>query len=899
MSDTYNLAAQFLADTLANAAGIKSQVPVLKNTANIEITDWRDWVRIIAGFEHLSQWHEEAWDWAWNIELGVYQSPFVAIAPRGSGKSSTVEAMICALGARDTRKHVLYVRATQAQANASIANIATILESGPIGGYYPLMADRLIGAFGKARGWNRSMLRTASGFTVVGFGLDSSLRGFKVDNYRPDLICHKMGTSIYDPSLGYWLKVEKHPGALGIRHGAGKKVSLVGLPTPEVVTPEHQYWARELKSGQEKPEGYNPEPHWVQAKDLQRKYHFIGLPISTKKVSPPPIPYITLNKMIVPWQTEEEYYVPDEFNDPDWWWLFGRWWRKGGFLNEKIYMFFRFADNPYAEAKLIRILDRYQIPFQKKKSTLTLKRGETRPVFYITFKHNNIFRWLHTWTNVKNEYRVPPGWVEEMDPVYQKQLMLGYIDWENTNNAKKEIEIATSAHEELYVLRRIMARLGVPALIHKIHINRKNKKDSFCLYAIGGVKKALGLNVNKIKDNKAVFISRGHLWSRVFDVEDTEDYFVPVQTETHTYYTHAGKSHNCLDDIDSKHDSPAITEKKIETITTSILPAGSQNMTAIAIQNLVISTGIFARFADGTADFLGDRVMIGPIQAVEDLTYRVINNISQITGGTATWAGQSIVVCEEQMKKWGIKAFLAEAQHQIGVLQGGTFDGVEYTHITEAELPDLARIVCWIDPAVSSTTRSDCQAIQIDGIERIANPKLRPRIFRLYSWEGIATPSNMIKQALREGTARHVETIGFETNQGGDLWEDQYLTIAGDMLDAEEIEYIPTFASEKAGAHTGGKEDRASRMLTDYTRGYMVHVEGTHTTLENALGRFPLIAPDDLVDAAYWAWNDLRSKDKWRGKPRHGRISKDKLFGGNRVASGSSRRSHLRRLGLR
>lgn len=47
-------------------------------------------------------------------------------------------------------------------------------------------------------------------------------------------------------------------------------------------------------------------------------------------------------------------------------------------------------------------------------------------------------------------------------------------------------------------------------------------------------------------------------------------------------------------------------------------------------------------------------------------------------------------------------------------------------------------------------------------------------------------------------------------------------------------------------------------MLPDYERGEIVHVTGTHETLERALRRFPRTKPFDLVDVCYWSWWDLR-----------------------------------------
>ena len=67
-----------------------------------------------------------------------------------------------------------------------------------------------------------------------------------------------------------------------------------------------------------------------------------------------------------------------------------------------------------------------------------------------------------------------------------------------------------------------------------------------------------------------------------------------------------------LDDIDGKSDTPQTTAKKADTLTTSILPAGSTNVAILAVQNLIIPNGIFTRLADGRADFLADRIISGP-----------------------------------------------------------------------------------------------------------------------------------------------------------------------------------------------------------------------------------------------------------------------------------------------
>lgn len=126
-----------------------------------------------------------------------------------------------------------------------------------------------------------------------------------------------------------------------------------------------------------------------------------------------------------------------------------------------------------------------------------------------------------------------------------------------------------------------------------------------------------------------------------------------------------------LDDIDGRHDSPATTAKKIETITSSILPAGSESVAVLAIQNLIIADGFFTRMTDGRAEYLTLRKLSGPHPAVRDLkTEYVWDEQSQtkraiIVSGTPTWVGQSLEQCQRKIDRIGLADFLRECQHQV------------------------------------------------------------------------------------------------------------------------------------------------------------------------------------------------------------------------------------------
>jgi hypothetical protein len=311
-----------------------------------------------------------------------------------------------------------------------------------------------------------------------------------------------------------------------------------------------------------------------------------------------------------------------------------------------------------------------------------------------------------------------------------------------------------------------------------------------------------------------------------------------------------------FDDIDERHDTPATTAKKIETLTQSIIPAGSKDVVVIFIQNMIIPDGVMAQLVDGRADFLLDRKVSGPYPAVENLAYELVDGKYKVVGGEPTWPeGQGLDIVQLQINTWGLTAFLREAQHDVDK-SGGMYDHIEFQYCEFNDVPDIVKYALWVDPAVTSTDNSDSMGIQLDGVATDG------KIYRFYSWESVTSPENAIRKAIRKAVEYGASYVGVETDQGGDTWKTVFNWALKEIQEemGEEVSY-PSFKQDKAGAGYGSKVHRGQQMLADYERGNIVHVLGTHKILEKSLRRFPN-KPLDLADAAFWAWNDLRNKPK-------------------------------------
>lgn len=340
-----------------------------------------------------------------------------------------------------------------------------------------------------------------------------------------------------------------------------------------------------------------------------------------------------------------------------------------------------------------------------------------------------------------------------------------------------------------------------------------------------------------------------------------------------------------IDDVDSHEDTPLTVQKKIRALTRKILPAGSQDVAVLAVQNKVHPESIFARLSSRNqpgepepADFMANRIVSGPHPAVRDLKWveRYEDDGRKryiITGGEPTWEGMPIAACQHQLDTFGIAGFLAEFQHDEPDLDGGMFGHLDFSdggpiRVSEAEVPTLVRKCVWVDPAVSKTDQSDSCGVTVAGLGTDR------RYYFLWSYEQRATPLEALTVAVNASVEFGCDVLGVETDQGGDTWKVIYQQVLAKVMDKLTEENggqlpegvrMPRYEYAKAGSAQMSKMDRLDHMRAEYDLGRIKHVGSGAHVLERGLKRFPRYPPLDAADSSWHAWNYLATKG--RGNP--------------------------------
>lgn len=305
-----------------------------------------------------------------------------------------------------------------------------------------------------------------------------------------------------------------------------------------------------------------------------------------------------------------------------------------------------------------------------------------------------------------------------------------------------------------------------------------------------------------------------------------------------------------LDDLDGKHDSKKATTKKIDTLTTSVLPAGTGITSVLAVQNLIIPNGIFSQLTDGRADFLVTRRVSGPIPAVESLEVDVRDDPKLgrrrafIVGGRPTWEGQNIAACQQLMDLIGYRSFLKECQHEVKKREGALWSDDLIDHIDAA--PPLRRVVVSVDPSGGSAEIGIIVAgVGHDGRGYVLADVTQP---------GSAGPLNWGTATVGAYDDHSADRIVAERNFGGDMVESTIQVAAGDR----KVPVTLVNASR-------GKAVRAEPVAALYEDGLVSHV-GPFPELEAEMTSWVPGDPDspNRLDALVWALTDLKLTSKGR-----------------------------------
>jgi predicted phage terminase large subunit-like protein len=298
-----------------------------------------------------------------------------------------------------------------------------------------------------------------------------------------------------------------------------------------------------------------------------------------------------------------------------------------------------------------------------------------------------------------------------------------------------------------------------------------------------------------------------------------------------------------LDDIDGSHDTLLTTQKKIKTLTHALLPAGATDAATLAVQNLIGPNGVFARLADTRADFLADRIVSGPHPAVAGLQYTFDLDAEgqpqyRITGGEATWAGQSLATCAQQMRDWGYRAFLEEAQHKVDEVEGALWSRDSFKR-PPGPLPDMTRVVVAVDPATTSGIDSDETGIVVagqgsDGRWYI----LADRTCRL-------SPDGWARRAVAAYDEFDADRLVAEVNNGGDMV-------------GRTIQTVRLGIPYKAVRATRGKYTRAEPVAALYEQGRVFHADAFPDLEDQLVSWTPESGESpDRLDALVWAMTEL------------------------------------------
>jgi hypothetical protein len=270
-----------------------------------------------------------------------------------------------------------------------------------------------------------------------------------------------------------------------------------------------------------------------------------------------------------------------------------------------------------------------------------------------------------------------------------------------------------------------------------------------------------------------------------------------------------------VDDIDHHDDSPRQVQRKIKALTKALIPAGAEDVAVLMIQNLVHRDGVFARLADGRARFLARRIVSGPVPALRGLVTEHVDDgrpggRDVIVAGEATWAGQPVERCQENVDDWGLSAFLEEAQHDVTSREGAQWSPAQLAALRGSVGDvDIARIEVGVDPSGGDGPDHDAQGI-IVGAKAVGGD-----FWALEDLTCSLPPQAWARRAIEAWRDWGADCIVAEANYGGAIVQGNIEAVAEIMRRNGEIERIPRVELVNASR---GKRVRAEPVAALYGR---------------------------------------------------------------------------------
>lgn len=303
-----------------------------------------------------------------------------------------------------------------------------------------------------------------------------------------------------------------------------------------------------------------------------------------------------------------------------------------------------------------------------------------------------------------------------------------------------------------------------------------------------------------------------------------------------------------IDDVDREHDTEELTKKRIETISTALLPAGTMNVAIIAVQNLITKDSFFAQLADGRADLLYDRIVSGPFPAIHNPEWGTDEDGAPLlVGGEPLWEGQDLEACNRLMRLIGPKSFRKECQHEVAKVEGTLWsdDDINQTRLPRSVLDDVefARLTIGVDPAATDKKTSDEVGIIVAGTTHNC-PCGRPGTHLLITDDRSlkGTPGKWGATVVGAYFDWDANDVCAEVNMGGDMVSFVIKT-ANRSVPVKDVRA------------TRGKVTRAEPVSMHWQRPLQdAHIVGSMPELEKQMTTYrPGTKSPDRMDAMVWA----------------------------------------------